>query len=660
MPLITNEDGSLKGDSALRNVLISAASFAALLVSGCSVTPGFNLTPTEPSPVSGAALRGLVHGGQQPIVGAHVYLLAANTTGYGDASVSLLTSGTGRSMDGSGNYYVTTGSGGAFSISGDYDTCPASNTQVYLYSVGGNPGLGSANAAAGLLAALGTCGNLSATENIVVNEVSTIATAYAIGGFATDALHVSSTNTALAELGIQDAFSAAANLEQLSTGQALATTPAGNGVPPQQEINTLADILAACINSTGQTSTPCVTLLTNAKNGNTAPTDTATAAINIAHNPVANLDALYGLWTPSAPFQPSLTGEPTDFTVAIAYSGSGLDSTDFLAPNAIAIDGYGNVWLPNYDSNSVSKFKFDGTVLSGANGFTGAGLDQPTSIAIDIYGNAWIANFNADNFNDITSISEFSSAGVDISGPPGYEGSGLNTPYGIAIDNLSHTWASNYGGNNLSEFTSSGTPLSGLDGFAAGTIAAPGGVAADTAGNVWTVDYGAAIYILVESDASGNQTADPSGFSGGGLNAPYGVAIDHTGDVWVSNLGGNGSVSEFSSSGTAISGTNGFSGGGISGPYGIAVDGAGNVWTANQFNYTISEFNQSGTAISSDNGYTSAELIAPYAIAIDPSGNVWVATNNGNASLTEFVGAAAPVVTPLAAGAEYNELGARP
>jgi streptogramin lyase len=661
MPLIRREDGSLiEGSSALRNVLISAASFAALLVSGCSVKPGFNLTPTEPSPVSGAALRGLVHGGQQPIVGAHVYLLAANTTGYGDASVSLLTSGPGRSVDGSGNYYVTTGSGGIFNISGDYDTCPASNTQVYLYSVGGNPGLGSANAAAGLLAALGTCGNLTTTENIVVNEVSTIATAYAIAGFATDALHVSSSNSALAELGIQDAFSAAANLEQLSTGAALATTPAGNGAAPQQEINTLADILAACVNTSGPTSSPCTTLLTNAKNGNTAPTDTATAAINIAHNPVSNLDALYGLWAASGPFQPSLPGEPTDFTVAITYSGSGLDSTTFLAPNGIAIDGYGNVWLPNYDSNSVSKFKFDGTVLSGATGFTGAGLDQPTSIAIDIYGNAWIANFNAANFNDITSISEFSSTGVDISGPPGYEGSGLNEPYGIAIDNLSHTWVSNNGGNNLSEFTSSGTPLSGLNGFDAGTIAAPGGVAADTAGNVWTVDYGAAIYILVESNASGSQTGDPSGFSGGGLNAPYGVAIDHTGNVWVSNLGGNGSVSEFSSSGTAISGADGFSGGGISGPYGIAIDGAGNVWTANQFNYTISEFNQSGTAISSDNGYTSAELIAPYAIAIDPSGNVWTATNNGNASLTEFVGAAVPVVTPLAAGAEYNELGLRP
>jgi hypothetical protein len=642
----------------VRNALFTAATFAALLVSGCSVAPGFNPTSTIPSSGNGATLRGIVHGGQQPVVGAHLYLFAANTTGYGSGSVSLLTSGSGRSIDSNGNYYVTTGTGGLFNITDAY-TCPDSNTQVYVYSVGGNPGLGDgANAAAGFLAALGSCGNLTSTENIFVNEISTIATAYAIAGFATDATHVSSSSSSLAELGVQDAFSATANLEQLSNGTALATTPPGNGTPPQQEIYTLADILAACVNSSGPSSSGCTTLFANAKNGGTEPTDTATAAINIAHNPGSNLTALYGLATPSAPFQPALTSVPNDFTVAITYSGSGLDSTTFLAPNGIAIDGYGDVWLPNYDSNSVSKFKFDGTVLSGASGFTGAGLNEPTSIAIDIYGNAWIANFNAENFNDITSISEFSSTGVDVSGPPGYEGSGLNEPYGIVIDNLSHTWVSNNGGNNLSEFTSSGTALSGLNGFAAGTIAEPAGVAADTAGNVWTVDYGAAIYVLVESDASGNQTADPSGFSGGGLNAPYGVAIDASNNIWVSNL--NGGLSEFNSSGTAISGVNGFTGGGIDGPYGIAIDGVGNVWTANEFNYTISEFDQSGNPVSPATGYTSAELNAPYGIAVDPSGNVWVATNNGTASLTEFVGAAAPVVTPLAAGAEYKELGTRP
>jgi DNA-binding beta-propeller fold protein YncE len=124
---------------------------------------------------------------------------------------------------------------------------------------------------------------------------------------------------------------------------------------------------------------------------------------------------------------------------------------------------------------------------------------------------------------------------------------------------------------------------------------------------------------------------------------------------------GDGSLSEFNSSGSPQSGSNGFSGGGIDGPYGLAIDGLGNVWTANNFAWTISEFNSSGTAITGTNGYSSTSLQKPYGIAVDPSGNVWVASNSSSSSsLTEFVGAAAPVVTPLAAGAEYQELATRP
>ena len=63
-----------------------------LLISGCSGVPGTSPTQTAGSSVPGAALHGMVHGGQQPIVGAHVYLYAANTTGYGNAAVSLLQS----------------------------------------------------------------------------------------------------------------------------------------------------------------------------------------------------------------------------------------------------------------------------------------------------------------------------------------------------------------------------------------------------------------------------------------------------------------------------------------------------------------------------------------------------------------------------------------
>ena len=651
-------------------VLISCA----LLMSGCSGVPGTAPTETQSSPVRGAALQGKVRGGQQPIVGAQVYLYAANNTGYGNASVSLLASTAGTTKDTSGNYYVTTQAEGAFSISGDY-SCPSSSSQVYLYAVGGDPGLGEGtNSAAALMAALGTCDSLSTGTYAVINEVSTVATAYAIAGFATDATHVSSSSTPLAEQGIANAMGAiltitgaatgtVANLETLSTGVALAATPAGNGIVPQAEIDTLADILAACINSSGPSSTPCSMLFSTALSGGTTgsqPSDTATAAIYIAHNPGANVAALFSLLPPDLAFQPTLGSAPNDFTIAITYSGGGLDGTGF-APEGISVDGSGNVWVPNYFSSSITELNSNGAPMTGAP-YTGAGLDYPTSIAIDIYGNAWAANYNGDD------VSEFNSNGQKISNPPGWVGGGLNVPYGIAIDNVSHAWIANFGGDSLSEFSSSlsfGLAISPSGGFTVDTLAGLAGIASDTSGNVWTANYTAATSSLAEAVPSTVAGQPPAFtlFTGGGLNAPYGVAIDGSGNVWATNQGGNGSLSEFSSSGTAISpDPGGFSGGGISGPYGIAIDGAGNVWTANYGGNanSISEFSSGGTAISGSNGYVSDGLLDPYGVAVDGSGNVWVACDNTNDPLTEFVGLATPVVTPIAAGVAYSELGTKP
>src|ERR1017187_3960543 len=182
-------------------VFLPLVGFLPLVLTGCTLN-----TTAAPTPEAGPAIQGVVHGGQNPIVGAHVYLFAANaglltpnTNGYGNASASLLTAGTGRTLDSSGgatngDYYVTSvGPGGIFSITGDY-SCTAGQ-QVYLYAVGGDPGLGSGtNSAAGLLAALGNCpGGASAfaagTPFVFMNEVSTVAAAYAFAGFATDAVH---------------------------------------------------------------------------------------------------------------------------------------------------------------------------------------------------------------------------------------------------------------------------------------------------------------------------------------------------------------------------------------------------------------------------------------------------------------------------------------
>jgi hypothetical protein len=53
-------------------------------------------------------------------------------------------------------------------------------------------------------------------------------------------------------------------------------------------------------------------------------------------------------------------------------------------------------------------------------------------------------------------------------------------------------------------------------------------------------------------------------------------------------------------------------------------------------------------------------MFSPYGIAVDGSGNVWVASDDNVAPLTEFVGVAAPVVTPLVDGELFQELGTRP
>jgi hypothetical protein len=645
----------------------SLACSLCLVLSGCSLS-----APSAPTPAAGLAIQGTVHGGQNPIVGAQVYLFAAgsgvftpNASGYGNASVSLLnSSGLNTAEDTTpsdatfDDYYVSSGAGGTFSISGDY-TCTGGQ-QVYLYAVGGNTGSGP-NSAAGLLAALGTCpgtagslGNTFASGLFVtMNEVSTVAAAYALAGFATDAVHVSSSGTALAQTGLANAFLNAGNMEALLTGVALTTTPAGNGTVPQATLYTLANILASCVNSTGSTSTACTTLLNDAKSGGSAgavPTDTATAAINIAHNPGANIMALYALGLPSPPFSPALTVQPNDFTIAISYSGGGLNS-----PVPIAIDGTGNVWVGNTatGANTVSEFSPVGGPVTGSP-FSGGGIVDPYSIAIDKSGNVWTANVTPD------SLSELHSNGMPISTSAGYTLGGLNAPYDIAFDQLGNVWVVNNVGTSLSEFSSTGSPLTTSTGDTGGGLFNPISLAIDAAGDIW-VTNSITLGSLSEFHSAGVSPGSPistsNGDTGGGLNDPWGLAIDGSGNVWAVNSGtGANSISLFGASGSPTTTSTGYTGGGLNVPEGIAIDGAGNVWVANRGGTgtsppyppsTISEFNSSGTAISPSTGYQ-AGLSLSLCIAVDGSGNVWV-PNAALNTVTEFVGGGAPVVTPMVA-----------
>lgn len=615
----------------MRTFWASAFFLCALALSGCSGMPAISSTDSAPNPLPGMALQGRVHGGQQPISGASVYLYAANTTGYGNASVSLLKStGSNTHKDGSGNYYVTTDSSGNFTITGDY-SCPGSNAQVYIYSVGGNAGSG-ANSAAGLLAALGPCATPITTSFIFVDEVSTIATAYAIAGYATDATHVSSSGSSLALTGVANAFANVSNLEALATGQALSATPAGNGTVPQTEINTLANILAACINSTGPSSTDCTTLLSNARNGSITPSDTASAAINIAHNPAVNIAPLFGLQTPSSPFQPDLGSAPNDFTLVLSFAGGGLNGAQ-----DIAVDRSGNVWAANANDVTISEFSPLGAAISGSGGFSGGGLNEPLAIAIDASGDIWTNNYGSN------ALSEFNSNGSPISTSSGYRGGGLDTTSNdLAIDASGNVWVTNPLDDSVSQFNSSGT-ANAKSPFSPASMNGPTGLAIDASGNIWVSnDAGATI---TELNSSGSPMSS-SGYSGGGIDNPTLMAVDASGNVWVSNSGNN-TLSELNSSGTPVSGS-GYSQGGLNGPGGVAIDGDGNVFVANYNGNSISEFTSSGTPITGNTGFSGGVISHPGDIAIDGSGNLWAEGTSGN-YLVEFVGLASPVVTPMIA-----------
>jgi hypothetical protein len=135
-------------------------------------------------------------------------------------------------------------------------------------------------------------------------------------------------------------------------------------------------------------------------------------------------------------------------------------------------------------------------------------------------------------------------------------------------------------------------------------------------------------------------------------------------------------VTALSSSGTPLTGSP-YNGGGLKGAAAIAIDGDGNAWVASNGpetysnegglpgpsgfgNSRITELSSSGRALSPSSGFTAGFMNVPTGIAIDGAGDVWVindsfnsgpttALSGANNGVTEFIGAAAPTLTPLAA-----------
>ena len=281
--------------------LVVASTMMLLLSAGCAG----NFQTTASSPQAAAVLQGSVHGGQQPVSGATIQLYGVGTTADKSAATTLLTAPV--LTDGNGNFSIT----GLYSCTGV--------TQVYITATGGIPGGSLPNPNLAMMTALGACSSLTATTQIAIDENTTVAATSALLPYMSSYAAVGSGTSDAAAM--TQAFALASQYVSPSSGQA-----PGQGIPagyraPISLINTLGNIISACINSTGGTAgdnTNCGNLFTLATpSGGTAPTDTIGALLNIAATPQLNTATLFNLSPAAGPFQPSLSSAPSSFQLVL-------------------------------------------------------------------------------------------------------------------------------------------------------------------------------------------------------------------------------------------------------------------------------------------------------------------------------------------------------
>ena len=529
-------------------------------------------------------------------------------------------------------------------------------------------------------------------SRLLVNERTTVAAGFALAQFLNG-----NKNFAGSSPGLQNAAGQFKNLVNAAKGRlggVIKRSPNGEETSTIETFNSLANLLPRCARNDRR----CSLLfdITQAPGGS-KPKGTLKAIANIARNAANNAKRIFkhSLSGP-APYRPALTQaeRPSSWLLALRFDGDG-ESID--GPGNFAIDEDGNLWVNNnyiYGADplvpqcaSDELFKFDprGRFTDGSP-FTGGGLSGAGyGITIAPDGNVWVGNFGFQGVGCTdppprNSVSEFTPDGTPLSpdatstSTGGYTAGSIDAPQATVADRDGNIWIANCNGDSVTIYPG-GDPSKAIlaDGIGVGS---PFGLAINDKGQAFVAGNSTSTVGLLNPD--GTPTA-ASPISGGGIDRPMGVATDSRGNAWVANFSvpficetpeppfdNNPSVTLLSSDG-APDASSPFTGGGLVAPWGITVDGDDNVWVGNFAGQRISQLcgtrtkhcppgSETGDPISPANGYEFGGLTRLTGIAVDPSGNVWAAnnweqipiqSNPGGHQIVAFLGAAAPLKTPV-------------
>ena len=383
-----------------------------------------------------------------------------------------------------------------------------------------------------------------------------------------------------------------------------------------------------------------------------------------------------------------VTSDGTVTTIAgFAGLGSLLDgngtSTLFHNPTGIAVDATRNVYVADTANSVIRRITpagdvttYAGTGTAGsANGAAAiATFRAPQGVAVDSQGNVYVADTGNYCIRKISTVGEVSTLAGTINSPGSIDGSGSSAlflnPSAIIIDSTDHLVVAD--GNTLREIDTTGTvtTLAGKA-TATGTIDGTGSsarfkaiaaLAFDNAGTVHVADTGNSLIRSMDSSTavttvagsvSPHGTSQQTGTTDNStslarFNVPTGLSVDSAGNVYVADTSNN-TIRKITRAGvvSTLAGTAGVAGAANGSaslatfriPTGTAVNSTtGVVYVADAFNNMIRSISPQGGGVvvgvpagssgvtgSADGTGAAATFSAPIGVALDPSGNVYVA-----------------------------------
>ena len=246
------------------------------------------------------------------------------------------------------------------------------------------------------------------------------------------------------------------------------------------------------------------------------------------------------------------------------------DFQGLTAPNGLAIDASGNLYVAHTLSNTITKVTPAGEVSIFVDDTHG--LDGPAGLAFDASGNLYVTNFTGNTIFKVTPAGDVSTF-VDAT-------HGLNGPAYLAFDAVGNLYVSNQLGNTIFQVTPAGAVSTFVDDTHG--LNNPIGLAFDAGGNLFVANAGDNTILMVTPAGAVSTFVDNSH----GLNVPHGLAFDASGNLYVANLQGNtvfqvtpaGAVSTFVDANQ-----------GLDHPAGLAFGADGSLYVSNFNGSTISK-----------------------------------------------------------------------